>query len=214
MYNKRKLITIIISAAFVTLLFAIFSPLELYYANCSEFWFGVSTFLPLIIISALTVFGALAFIGLLLHNNGAKVYCNLLIGLGIGLYVQGNFLNIGMQNLAGQEVDWCNNKEQLLLNCLIWILCLGLPQILTFCRKGRYQIFVWVLIATVTAMQGASLVATAISAEPFVNKGNVQLTTDGMFELSSQKNIVKIWFRSIAVPRTFTYCNLENDNVL
>ena len=129
--SSRKLKTVV-AAIFVTLIFAVFNPLELYYVNRSEFWFDITELLPLILFGGLIVGGVLSVLGVLLRGKVVDMYTNFLIGLGVGFYVQGNFLNTGMQELAGQQVDWCEDGQRLLANCLIWLLCFVVPQVFTF----------------------------------------------------------------------------------
>ena len=206
--SSRKLKTVV-AAIFVTLIFAVFNPLELYYVNRSEFWFDITELLPLILFGGLIVGGVLSVLGVLLRGKVADMYTNFLIGLGVGFYVQGNFLNTGMQELAGQQVDWCEDGQRLLANCLIWLLCFVVPQVFTFFKRGRYQVVIWVLVAVITAMQGASLVASAVSTESLSEENDVQLTTEGMFELSPQKNIIV--FIIDTLDATFYEEYVEND---
>lgn len=206
---KLRGIKALLAPAFFAIIFACLFPIELYCNNRNEFLFGPIQFFPLVICVTLCVFTILTILGFLLREKIAKGYDALLFGIGILFYVQTNFLNIGMHQLNGQSVDWCADKRMLAINCLVWIVGLCISMVLAFYKNGRLSVILLILAAMVTAMQGASTITSVVTSEEPTDQ-TIQLTSDGMFDISKKDNI--IMFVVDTLDASFFEEFIENDN--
>lgn len=121
MKNKEKLInSICISLAFVFNLL-IFAPIEFYYLNIMDFWFPVKFVLPTIIITAIVAFGGITVLLYKLPDKKRFILSKIFFVLLVCLYLQGNFLNIGYQQLNGSEENWSAMIFKGVVNTLIWL---------------------------------------------------------------------------------------------
>lgn len=182
-FQELLTVTVMLAATFFLL-----APLELYYSNISEFWFEIED----IIVYQVLLFGiavlVLMTIGWNLHGRMRNIFICIIYGLGIAIYIQGNYLNGNMLELNGQPVDWLQNKGRLFLNILIWGCCFIIP---VLCIRNLKKVFHTVIVVSslmVIGMQTAGVISLAISS-PHKSE-DVSLTTEDMFSLSSNKNII------------------------
>lgn len=168
--------------------FCVAGPLELYFGNRHEFWFELSDLYFYIFVLFLSVVFMCFVVGSLLGERGRTLFACLFWGISMALYLQANFLNGAMGLLDGREIDWCASPAQVILNSIVWIACILFPILLRRFLKSIWTEVIVVLSLVVFAMQFASFVSLGISVPK--NTGEVQLTTDDMFQLSKDKNVI------------------------
>lgn len=187
---KQRIKRIFLIALLFSFTLCLFGPLELYCSNSEELWFGL---LPATIISIVGFIAALLLIcalALIVNGNIFSNYRLLLFGMAIGLYIQGNFLNIdyGTGVLDGGKINWGEYETYALVNCILWIICLILPFVIKKIYKNYHKVFAYASILLVL-MQTSALVVSLIQTRN-TTSASYTITTDGMYTLSKGENII------------------------
>lgn len=179
----------------VFLAFSVFfyGPLGIYLSNSEELWFGLGDVLKITGLVSLTVLAVLMALGLALPEKISVFLAKLVFGIALALYVQGNFININYGVLDGTEVAWTSYRRYAVLDTLAWILCIHIPFILNAIpqiRKVKYdRKIVSLLSLAIIAMQLPALAVQLINYTPKEDQ-SVQITTEGIYELSSKENMI------------------------
>lgn len=167
----------------------VFGPLELYLHNAGEFWFSISSVAGWMAVIFLVVITVLIGLALILRGRARCVYICVLFGVGLALYLQRNWLNAGTSLLDGRAVDWLVDPGRVVVNTAIWLACLAVPAAVCFLAPKAWQSVVCIGSVMVIGVQLASVVFLGITAVPG-GSNEVQLTREGMFDLSREKNII------------------------
>ena len=117
---RERLLSALPAAASLCFTFFVFGIFELYAGNLEDMTFSFGSLVgPLILIaSAGTVLIALA--SALLRGRLFDLTLSLLLGLGLSLYVQANFLNAGLGRLTGDAVAWEEVTGKMAANLTLW----------------------------------------------------------------------------------------------
>lgn len=203
-YFKTEYVSI---AGFSLFTIMLFSPFVMYVTNADELWFGMSYFLPMLVLW--TVLAVLV-CGVLLSVIPKKIsdaVAVVIFALGIGTYIQGQILKNDYGTLDGTEVDWSLYKSTAVTNTIIWLVIL-LVFITLFTIFGQKLIGVLksaalILIAYEVLMSAILLVTNAQSDSKnadgaegeqsyAVATADMHLTTDGIYEVSSRTNVIAL----------------------
>ena len=180
-------LVLLVSGTLMSLTFCVIGPLELYFSNANEFWFDIVDLVIYIVAFFLLTLAICIVTGLLVKRR-RFVCISLFFGTGLALYLQANFLNGNMGLLNGTEVDWCASWGKVILNSGIWIACIAVPILLYhFAKKSWHEMLV-VISIIVIGMQTAAVIFLAISVS--TDDKEVQLTTDDIFTLSANENMI------------------------
>lgn len=169
--------------------FAVFGPIDLITRNGAYLPFAVGDILPLLLLAAL---GAAAAGGLLLALPRGKAYgwaLSLAAGLVLAGYVQGTFMNQRLGPLTGDAVDWARHTGYSFFNAAVWCALMAAPPLLYRFARRVWKRAVTLLAVLLIGMQGAALAATLLTA-PAQARAEEYLSTDGLYEVSSKKNII------------------------
>ncbi len=193
--RKTKLIECISVAVFTSFTIGIYAPISIYCANVSEYWYtlGMIWYVPLVtaIIMTLLLFVVAYLSRGVIHD----ILIGLEFGLGICLYLQGNFLNMKVGSFDGSFIDWGQYRDRMILNVVIWVLILAVCAVLfalkpLICAKaGKY------LSVILTAMQLVSLIFLLV---PVIREQGMRVSTiptftdEGLYEVGDDNIIVLI----------------------
>lgn len=188
-FNRLKLL-IPVETFFIFSLF-IFGPLELYSSNAEELWFGKFDIILIVLCVSLVLFLVLSFIGLIFNYKFFEIFIKCILGVTIGLYVQGNFLNIkyGTGVLDGGYINWSQYTSYAIINSIIWLVCFSIPFIIHKIQKKNFNKIAIGISLVITFMQIPALFVTMLQSSNISN-GAYTLSTDGMYTLSENENIV------------------------
>ena len=118
-------------------------------------------------------------------------YGALLCGLGIALYIQGNFLPFPYGILNGNTIHWDSYRREAVISGLVWVLCLAIPLVLIFAFqvKGKqvlkYGSFCVILVQL--------LILVTLSATTDFSQSSVPesfLSDNGLYEVSENENVI------------------------
>ena len=135
-FFKERLI-LLLSVLFPVYMLFLHAPFEMYLTNRLDFWFGLSDFWHLIVITFLIAFLVLFLIGAFLPKLLRNIYSVIGIACGLGIYIQGNFLNTDLGSLNGSEIVWADYKTKFIINAAIWLVIIAAALVLFFVLKQK-----------------------------------------------------------------------------
>ena len=177
----------------ITVLFL--GPLELFLGNGEELWFSLNEVLFVIIPVSLVIILMLCFLSYILPRKTARILGMLLLGVSLGCYIQGHFINIsyGTGVMDGTPINWDEYHSYGITNMCIWIICIALPFICAIVMKMKWKkiftLFTYVSVLFIV-VQIPSLIMLVINYRPNTNS-DLMITKDGMFSISSKENVFK-----------------------
>lgn len=178
----------------VSLLFALtlglFAPLDAYLGSVTEFWFSWSHILPALLVSSVLLFALGIGMGAVLPRKIKNVWVALLFIVGVGLYLQGQILNISYGVLDGKEIDWGAYKGYAVFNTLVWgALIVAVCVALRRSPVRSATIIRWIsLFLVYIQLAGLSITGVRQRAH-LVQPANGVLTTDGLFSIGEDENV-------------------------
>lgn len=189
--SKRGFWEILLPALFLSFTFFIFGPLELYISNIAEFWFSLGDVLWPSVLAGFLVCMLLFLVGIFLRGNWREYYICLLIGVGVALYIQGNFVKTDYGVLDGRAIQWENYTSTAIWNTLLWIACIVLPFVGRTLFKKQYKTGVTLVSGCVLLVQMITLGTLLATTDFSKNKNDdFYLSTKNLFTVSRNKNIV------------------------
>lgn len=175
----------------ITVTVSIFGPIELYFTNYEEFWFSWRSALNISVILTVLCILFLGAIGLFLRGKARDLYSCILFLLGIALYIQGNYANINYGILNGEAVDWSAYPVYAFFDTSGWLLIIAGGLFLWFYKRDllhKIQKYVTMFIIAIQVITLGVLFFTVKEATE--EKSACYLSTDGIYEVSSDENII------------------------
>lgn len=172
-----------------TLLF--FGPLNLYLKNKDDFWFSFESILWPVIIIFLIAFAICTVICTLAPKQIIhKIFCSLVFGIALAIFIQGNFANIkyGSGVLDGSEIVWEDYTTYGAIDCGIWAACITLPFALVMMFKNRWRAILITASIAFVLVQALGLTTGLVSNKDELNKSTCEIQSEGMYELSDNNN--------------------------
>ncbi len=182
---------VLLSALLVAVTFFVFGPIEIYISNMTELWFPIQDVLFPSILAGIAAFALLALVGFLLRGRWREWYCCLLTGVGIALYIQGNFLQTDYGVLDGREIPWEAYRTVAVWNTILWIVCIALPFVIRWKWKKQYQSGAALVAGCVLLVQVITLGTLAITTDfSKYEHGDYYLSSKDLYSVSSEKNVI------------------------
>ena len=200
---KRILPTLIVAFT-IPFVVCLCIPFEFFANNIDEFFFSFSAFFPIGTLFAL-LFTAVFFFGLVfLPEKAYRITCAVIISLAFMFFLQGNYLNLGLNSLAGDNLGVASiTLGQKILNVFIWIVVIAGGIVLSILKdKNGIIALVGLLVSGIVmithVMGPLSLIFT--TEKVFADREErVQisenavipqiLTNEGLTTISSSKNV-------------------------
>ncbi len=179
---------VIISSLFLIFTFFIFGPFQIYITNASELFFSFSDIWWTCAIVALVSLFFMTLLGWMLKGKIQELYCCVLWGIAMGLYIQGNFILTDYGTLDG-AIDWGKYQGVGVWNSLIWMLCIISPVLLYKFTPETWKAIRNYLAIGILCVQIITLSTLFITADKHPNS-DCQLTNAGRFELSQNENTI------------------------
>lgn len=195
--KKRILITILVSML-LPLMLCICIPFEIYSANMKEFKFTLSSFMPTLLLIALFLTLIIFFALLFLPNKVYKIASGFIITLSLLFFVQGTYLNAGMNTLAGDNIAVATaSAGTLIINLLVWMFALAGGIVLAiFSDKKKIISTIGVVVSVVVfSTQLISPLTIAITKKEVFMSRTEKLRasgTGGVHEIVTNKNLTTI----------------------
>lgn len=168
--------------------FLLFGPLQLYLTNISDLWFTITDILPMLLLSFTIVFLCLIGVLSVVNEKFHSILCALVFGLGIALYIQGNFLAIRYGVLDGTTIAWEEYTLYGIVDTLAWVLCFIIPLGLLRWKRELFLTAIKLISICIVCVQLITLATLLFTTD--LGKEDQILTTDHLFDMSTEKNIV------------------------
>lgn len=152
------------SILFLGFISCIYAPLELYALNTQDLWFTLKDFWYIPLACGVFAMIAASVLGLFVSGMLLKIYTGIILGVGICIYVQGNFLNLKLGEITGSNIDWAQYRERMILNLLLWIfiICIITALCIWGGDKKKSHINIPKIISIVSLFMTAMLLVTLI----------------------------------------------------
>lgn len=177
-------------ALFISMTFFVFGPLEMIMSNASEFWFSVMDVLPYIGLCAALCFAVVFTISFFAASKIRIIY-PVLLGFGLALYVQGNFMFVNYGVMDGTPIDWNGFGLWPVFNTLIWLVLVAVPIVLYLWKKEWFSALAVYVPMGIVAMQMITLITLALTVDlsQAAHGGSASLSVKGINEVSKQGNV-------------------------
>lgn len=188
--GHRLIIAALVSLFLCSTLF-FFGPLHIYIREHDNLWFSFNSILQPVIIIFLIAFTICTFICTLAPKQILhKICCALVFGVGLALYLQGNFVNTkyGSGVLDGSQIIWSDYTTYGAIDCGIWAACIALPFALIMVFKKRWRAILMTASIAIVVVQALSLTTSIVSNQEMLNKSTCEVQKVGMYDLSKDKN--------------------------
>lgn len=184
---SQRLTAVIAPALLVVLPLCLFGPYTIFSGNEAEFSAPFREIVPPLLVAGAGIALALIVAGLALRGSVFRAYVALLFGLGLVIWIQGNFLVADYGPLDGTAIDFAlqswRNPYEIALWTLVPLVCVAAARHIV--RIAPFA------SATLVALQMGMLIVSALSAG-----GRAIPEWKGpaasMFELSRRQNIIHI----------------------
>ena len=192
MKKNRNIWSLILSIIVLVATIGIFGPLEVYLSNSDDIWFSFSDVIKIILILSGAMVLLLGILGWLLRGKARSWFGACLFLLGVGLFVQGTFLNISLGTLDGKSIDWNKYLTHGIINTAIWLVILA-AGIILFIRKEKLFSFIQKIgSGMVLFIEAATIIVLLLTSGNLhqVNNTASYLSTEGIYSVGEDGNIV------------------------
>ena len=204
---KQKLLPSILLSLVIPLSVCFFGPFEIYYANMSEFNYSVMDFLPVCVLAVILISSLTFALLILLRGIAYDVACGVITVLALLLFIQRNFLNMGVDALVGDGVGTYGvDIVSFVINTVIWIVVIVAAVVAVVIVRKKYKelldTVIVIAMISVIGMQITSMTVLSLTSDVWqrvdergdlmdVDLGDTDvLTFDGITELSAKNNVV------------------------
>ncbi len=193
-YNlKTKLKLGLILGLFFVFTVFFYGPAGIYLSNADELKFGLGVVLQSAIIVSLIMLVLIAVFSLIVPKKLFKWYMLIFLGVALGFYVQGNYINKNYGVMDGSDIKWSDYTGYGLINTAIWLVCFIVPFVIYFIvrkkDKALLNKIVFGICAFLVIIQIPAFISQAMSYKK-KNSESLVITTDKMFDYAPDNNII------------------------
>lgn len=201
---KKRILPVIILSVCIPLILFVAIPFEIYANNMDEFLFSLSDFFPWCILFGFLLAACIACGVLFLPEKAYRIVYALILSVSFMLFLQGTFLNFGINSLAGDNLGSASVHIGLkILDLFIWIVVIAAAVVLSLIKdtKGIIAIVAVILSIVIVATQIINPLSNTIN-HPNVfqsriarlekensNFKNEVLTRENLTSVSSERNV-------------------------
>ncbi len=199
--TKEKILPVIMLSLIAPFMVCFFGPFEIFGNNIDQFKFALGDFWLLCILIALGIAAAVCTVLMLLRGRAFYVAYGLVFGVSFMLFLQGNFLSMGLTSLEGDgAAESALGFGKILLNTIIWLLIVG-GSVAVMLLLDKYRDTVRLIsIVVLVAVLGSSLISFAtlsLTTDVYGDKSMVSiaegeqvLTVKNLDTLAKEQNVI------------------------
>lgn len=153
---KKRIIPVILVSVLMPMILFVAIPFEMYANNMDELLFSLSSFYPLCILFGFLLAAGTALLLIFLPEKIYRVGYAVVLAASFLFFLQGTFLNFGMNSLGGDNQGSGDPGIGLkILDAIIWIVVLGVAVALSLIKdkKGIFAIIAVILALVVFSTQ-------------------------------------------------------------
>ena len=178
-------------SAFCALTVLFVAPVELIAGASGDLLFGLFDVWGIMLVFALAV--ALA-ISLVLSIFRGKWYLGLLtlaFCVGCACYIQAAFLNGGLPEANGKDVNWVgDHMASMVVSAIVWLVVIVVPLVVCLRKPRVTRAIVACSSVALLIIQGVGVASLFIGDDDTSANGPIVVTEDGLFEVSDKANVV------------------------
>lgn len=189
----RRFVLSFIVVAFCGFTLGIAAPFEIVAGNAGSLAFGIADVWLVVVLAVLAI---VVVVSLLLSLVPGKAFSHVLVVVfcfGLCCYVQAMFMNVGLPSANGDTVNfWSDHATMMIVSSVVWLLVLIVPTCVCGLNRSRFQFGAAVLSVCLIVVQAVGVVSLLATPQEGGAKGPgaVQVTEDGLFEVSDKNNVV------------------------
>ncbi|MBQ8189478.1 MAG: hypothetical protein IJZ44_06835 [Lachnospiraceae bacterium] len=171
--------------------YGLLGPLEIFFGNTKDFNFGYTDFFWILALIALVVwlFGALVLAAL--PERIHKIANALVLGVGVGSYIQNMFMNIKLSEDDGSPMRWESLGSFTVINLLIWIVILILVVVACVLLKKKWDMVSMAIAGFFSAIQLVAVLSLLLTSIGQENESQiVQMSGKDQLKVASEENII------------------------
>lgn len=178
---------------FLVYTLCIHAPYEMYLTNKNEFWFRLNLFWWVPLVLSIGIIILLTAIGSFLKGKLEICYEAILFALGIAVYLQGNFLNLKVGVMNGEEIFWENYNSWFVADSIIWCIIFVIILVVALKKKELFSKISRYVSAFLIAIQAVALITLLV---PAILSGEEKgenyriLTYGGLYDTGPDESIV------------------------
>ena len=178
-------------SAFCALTVLFVAPVELIAGASGDLLFGLSDVWGIMLAFALAVS---LVVSLVLSIFRGKWYLGLLtfaLCVGCACYIQVAFLNGGLPEANGKDVNWVgDHMTSMVVSAIVWLVVIVVPLIVCLKKPRVTRAVVACLSVALLIVQGVGVASLFIGDDGASANGPIVVTEDGLFEVSDKANVV------------------------
>ena len=194
---RQRLAPTILVAVALGLTLCIIGPYDVFFNNVDEFLFSGKDFALWNILYCIALIGLVCGILLPLKGKWFDVTFAVIFAITLMLFVQGTYLNGGMNSLAGDGVgETVIPIGTQIVNCAIWLLMIGACVTTVLLLKADYHEWIGTVaclaMVVVIGMQMVPLLVSGLTLEPEQKsqvRGDAFLTFENLNEIGAEDNV-------------------------
>lgn len=177
-------------SVFLVFTFFLYAPVKLYIENKDVLWFNFDATLNVTLMVSVVALVVITLIATIPKRSIHAGICCLLFALALGLFIQGNFLNIdyGSGVLDGSEIAWKDYTTYGAINSAIWAACLAMPFAFFMVFRTQWRKILMLSSLALVLVQTVILCTLVAQNSGTLNKITYEVTRDGIYELSEDDN--------------------------
>ena len=197
---KEKILPVIMLSLIAPFMVCFFGPFEIFGNNIDQFKFELSDFWLLCILLSVGIAAALGAVLMLLRGRAFDVAYGTVFGVSLMLFLQGNFLSMGMTSLSGDGGEGELGFGKIFLNTAIWVLIVGGSIAVMLFLDAQREMVRLISIVVLLAVLGSSLISFAtlsLTTDVYGDKsmisisdGEQVLTVKNLDTLASGENVI------------------------
>lgn len=199
--TKEKILPVIMLSLIAPFMVCFFGPFEIFGNNIDQFKFELGDFWLFCIVMAAIIAALLGALLMILRGRAFDVAYGITFGISLMLFLQGNFLSMGMTSLEGDgAVEGGIGTGKIVINALIWLLIVG-GSIAVMLLLDKYRDTVRLIsIVVLVAVLGSSLISfvtLSLTTDVYGDKsmisiaeGEQVLTVKNLDTLAKEQNVI------------------------
>lgn len=199
LFTKKRIFTSVLTGFTVPFVLLICSSLSVFFSNSDEFQFSIWDYLPSFILISVISFAVLTLALLFTRGTIHNVIFTVFSAITVCAYIESIVTNLTFSGLPGDGSAVAKSQLWIILDFFVWVILIAAA--IWFCvlsaKSSTGRSVLSFLLILVLVMQIASLIPSAIEfankeseKKPTVTSSTSYLTTNDMFKLSTNDNIV------------------------
>ena len=189
--TKQDITLLAILSIMLSMTFFICGPIQMYITNITELWFSIFDMIGVCLITGLLAVIIVFLIGLPMRGWMRTGYVCLLLGLGIALYIQGNFVITDYGVLDGSTIAWEEYTFTAIWNSALWLVCLAAPFVVVKHFQKTFKKYFQFAACCIIAVQLLSLVILCVTTDFSIYQADKYSISDkDLYSVGDEENVV------------------------